>query len=501
MVKLERVYLMNVILYLDSLNTLRVFLLISKDCNTAFTMLRINPFYSHKTLEQELKLFSHTKHETLCSIYLRNTSYFNIADLLELTINISMFHSLLSQKDLLPKIVSLKVIFSSSQNDVSASRCEHFDIAKFPNLKHLKIYTEATQNKWTINGWVFVCDFTFIDFSNFEKSKLETFHMFCDDPNRFDFTKNGPQVRDTGILLLHKFCSKFSVLENIKFYFVTDLPDDIETLDLKYKNVIFLTTKFMQHKEDDFEIKEDLTKEKMIYTYSCLKRPGHVEEVLKNHEKYYLMELNLKEPNIGGDIDLTQVTSLTALTVFQPCNSVNLKMPSTVEKLEMKVKNECVSKANLEGIKYLDVRGNLVDQLPQKLEFLKTESLRNWSDCIYLKEIVLSDFRNGTIGSYCEIDLPMCTTKLVIEKTSEKYFDLSKCQLELLEIVDSNVDTIRAPKSLKRVVSDNKIKEIIGFNGMVETFNKIVEPLVDENCQEVEDFELQKQQHEKCVLQ
>ena len=56
--QLERIYLMNVILHLDSLNTLSRFITINHKCFDAFAMLHTNPFYSFRTIGRELSFFN-----------------------------------------------------------------------------------------------------------------------------------------------------------------------------------------------------------------------------------------------------------------------------------------------------------------------------------------------------------------------------------------------------------------------------------------------------------
>ncbi|KAL7717384.1 Leucine-rich repeat containing protein [Entamoeba marina] len=57
MAQLEKIYLMNVILYLNSLHVLLEFIQINKKCKEALQMLHINPFYSTHTLRKEIDLF------------------------------------------------------------------------------------------------------------------------------------------------------------------------------------------------------------------------------------------------------------------------------------------------------------------------------------------------------------------------------------------------------------------------------------------------------------
>ncbi|GAB1223786.1 hypothetical protein ENUP19_0161G0044 [Entamoeba nuttalli] len=57
MKKLERVYLMNIIFYLGTVDDLINFLQISKNCYESFQMMHTNPNYSFKTQKKELQIF------------------------------------------------------------------------------------------------------------------------------------------------------------------------------------------------------------------------------------------------------------------------------------------------------------------------------------------------------------------------------------------------------------------------------------------------------------
>ncbi|ELP86073.1 hypothetical protein EIN_327200 [Entamoeba invadens IP1] len=262
-----------------------------------------------------------------------------------------------------------------------------------------------------------------------------------------------------------------------------------------FDNVVFMSTKFFK-KSSKIDPDDSLTKEKVIYTTDCLKRPELINDVIQNFEKHYLMELRLKDKKFINNIDVTQITSLTALSVFQPLGTVNLKIPSGVERLEIYAHEYKSFKANLENVKHLEIVGNLEEKMPENIEFLKTGKIRDWSCCTKLKEIVLTNFESENRGNIpnemVQLNLPICTSKLVVEKTNGYNFDLSESCVELLEVINSRIDTIVAPKSMKKIMSDFKIGEIVNYLGEYILLKDVIEPKVDD---EITD------EAKKCVLQ
>ncbi|ELP83589.1 hypothetical protein EIN_077940 [Entamoeba invadens IP1] len=443
MVKLEKVYLMNVILFLDSLKTFQKFVLISKDCVTAFTMLRKNPNYSLETLSTELKYFTYTKHETLCSTYLIGLPYFQIASVLDITVTVSEYFTLVKQQEIVLKIRKLTLIQDISILPLMPNKKNIFDITLFPNIQHITFNILPYVNTYNDDTNVI----NFYNFRQLETSKVLTIHFYCYSPSRFEFDQSAANTGDVALRLLNLNSELFVKCKNTTFYFVTDTPVNIRKLPNDAENIIIASSVFT-----------DIPG--VINLYDCVKRPTHMAQIEQNFLKYYLMELIIKKINFPSFANFEKITTLTALTFFKADKDVKLILPETLRRLEVSIVRKYSIEANLKNVTFLKVNGILKSELGDGLEMLSTTNKVDWMKCTKLREINLENVEcNG------EIVLPESTTKLSIDEQQNKVVDVRNSKLKVLELKQTKFERVFAPKSLIKIYTDFEIEEVCGFHG------------------------------------
>ncbi|KAL7712146.1 Uncharacterized protein QTN25_010217 [Entamoeba marina] len=455
MSRLEKVYLMNVILYMDSLKTLYMFIRISKSTFESMQMLHINPFYSSQTIKKEIELFSKEAQLQTIRTDDLNLPCLNSVKQIE-AYNIFLSHSIPKYAD---KINSLTCFPNSFKN--YSSCC---------NLKKIVCKLGAPYEY----GTYFLSDHLKV-LTSIPLIQTITFDLRCFSGERLNFKSSfkGELINDIQTIYSKKTNSKG---KQIHFYFIGDwstLPLNI-LKSIIYENVTFVST-------------VSINDERVLLYGNAVNNWKYegIESHVLNCNKYYSQNVSISSQTFSkihyDEIDLSKC-QLHTLSI----NSINTNFifPTTLTSLEL-----IAFPRNIEDISFIPLlnlslrSSKLPLHLPSSLTSLSLETIsfgnNKWPEQIKnLKKLTINSVAIGNIFDSTEYFNNLNELSLVGIKIGYLQLNnfnnlsivtLNSCHIETLELpfcINTLTLSYNAPNSIKGhkenqlILTQKKLKSV-----------------------------------------
>ncbi|KAL7714340.1 F-box domain containing protein [Entamoeba marina] len=423
--KLERIYLMNVILYLDSLSTFKKFVKVSKDCKEAFEMLHKNPNYSFRTTEEELKIFSQSKslqtieghfddikdfkcrmYTTYAEPYDSNKSYYEPSE----THRNEIEDKIKEINNCCKQIVTLKLFATTSYG--------RFDFSQFEILQKifLSFENEFRNHRLDAKG---IREFLVKNFNIKALLQLKQLKQITIQ----SIKENDTPVSIDVVWRLGVF-KKFKP-DKVRVIFIgDDFKGDVETAP---DNYYFVSTQMCDVKR--------------VMTKSCFTNFPSVSFLNDHWKQYYpgVVRLNYFNKSIS------HITSITNLKI-ENCTQNELSLPTSLRSLELYT--QCVRTLpecnGIDNLLHLSIHNVNIFNLPSsltslnvKFDYFNTDTqislFTSFETLPNLKELVCSSTRN----SFTKISNTHLTS-LTLQNIQKKNIHLNCPQLKkiVLEFCD-----------------------------------------------------------------
>ncbi|EDR27653.1 hypothetical protein EDI_278240 [Entamoeba dispar SAW760] len=393
MKRLERIYLMNVILYLPTINELINFLQVSKNCYESFQMMHANPNYSLITQTKELQMFKNCKSLQTVNGELSNITTFECNFNATVRVpekrsykvvdnTITYLNELIKYSS---KIIKLKIITNRSDFEIhwiTFSQLNDLTIEFFGD-SYYYLYDDDRNTTQTPQTLTFV----FLNKWNFEELKqLQSLKRICIKSAYFN--NNAPRLEP--LIACDKIIQIADKRRKIYFYgndlnvkspnknviiMSNSLTEDIHTISSKdaWSRIDKLHFDlFVRDWQKYFPMKTLLFLSKPLSDLSSVNSLVEIEIGGSMHPFKFILPKNIKKITIIGDLNIIDVSL---------CSSLELKIQSpdiTILPSKKKIVSIIIDCPDL-------IQKDLTNL--RQFESLETLVLNNYSNSIILPDL------------------------------------------------------------------------------------------------------------------
>ncbi|EKE41130.1 hypothetical protein ENUP19_0083G0119 [Entamoeba nuttalli] len=389
MKRLERVYLMNVIFYLQKIDELVKFLQISKNCYESFQMMHINPNYSLITQTKELQIFKNCNSlQTVCG-ELHNISTFECN--FNAIVKIPEKRSYKIVDDIIPdlkelikyssRIIKLKLI--TNRNDfeihwITFNQLNDLTI-EFYGDNYYELYSQFENNSKLPT----ILTSTFLNNWNFEELKqLQNLKRICIKSTNLG---NDPPPLESLI-----YCDQIIQIANKKrkiYFYGNEL-----NIKSPNKNVIIMSN----------SLTEDIHSISSKEAWSRIDK-FHFDLFVRDWQKYYPMKTLFCSSNPFND--LSSVNSLVEIEIGGSMIPFKFILPKNIKKITV-IGDLNIIDISLCSNLELKIQSPDISILPSKKEIISIiidcpdliqKDLTNLRLFESLKTLILNDYFNSII--------------------------------------------------------------------------------------------------------
>ncbi|KAL7722094.1 hypothetical protein QTN25_000858 [Entamoeba marina] len=439
MTQLEVVYLMNVVLYFDSLATIRKFLFVSKRCTEAINRLKTNPPNSTGIMRVKsiLKLFPSI--QRLHYDYVRLHEQLTEEDLVKFETFETIVKNELTPYSSIPLVMKERMKIQSSR--------KHSYIKKVPiDLRNCLLLEEVTIY-WTRYS-----------------SEINFIENVCQLP-----LLKRIRVLDIPSKNVSIFCERYTPIP-LKISIIFFVNGSIPTIDAPH-NYYFLSNMFdEQLLNDNYFFNTSRLYPNELITVQWNKSPSSLETLLNQYYIHYPLQLNLRATS--DSIILSSLTCVTQLKLFLTGETNIITIPISVTNLYVHGIVNTIHIVSEEQIQKTTVKIEL--GILQRLETIRCDkniklilhNIRNEFNihAPLLTELTLSHCNIPTVvlsSLLTDYQIPKLAklTCLNVTIASLCFVDTSIKQLTL-DISDGSITTMTLPKSLFKVKITGNIPQI-----------------------------------------